>query len=164
MRTIVRVVSTAVLAASLSLSAPAVALAQTPTQAAQSPAEQMLSLVNAERAKAGCAAVRLDTRLNAAATKHSQDMARNNFHSHVGSDGSSFGARIRLEGYPRPRSENIAAGNTTAQATFRQWMNSSGHRRNILDCTAKDMGVGVATNRSSRFGTYWTQVFGLGTR
>jgi uncharacterized protein YkwD len=157
MRAIVRVVSTAVLAASLSLAAPAVSLAQT-----ASPAQQMLALVNAERAKAGCAAVRLDPRLTAAATKHSQDMATRNFFSHTGSDGSSFATRARREGHPRPRSENIAAGGTTAQATLRQWMGSAGHRRNILDCTAKDMGLGVATNPSSRFGTYWTQVFGLG--
>ena len=160
MRTIVRVASTAVLAASLSLSAPAVAVAQTtPSQA-----QQMLSLVNAERVAAGCAAVRLDTRLSAAATKHSQDMATKNFFSHTGSDGSNFVTRIQREGYPRPRSENIAAGNTAVAATFRQWMNSAGHRRNILDCTAKDMGLGVATNSGSRYRTYWTQVFGLGTR
>ncbi len=160
MRTIVRVASAAVLAASLSLSVPAVSLAQAPST--PSPAQQMLTLVNGERAKAGCAAVRLDPRLTAAATKHSQDMATRNFFTHTGSDGSTFGARIRREGYPRPRSENIAAGNTTAQATLRQWMGSAGHRRNILDCTAADMGLGVATNPSSRFGTYWTQVFGLG--
>lgn len=160
MRTIVRVVSTAVLAASLSLSVPAVSSAQT----TQSPVQQMLTLVNDQRVKAGCPAVRLDSRLNTAATKHSQDMARNNYFSHTGRDGSSFVTRIRREGYPTPRSENIAAGNTAAQATFRQWMNSSGHRRNILDCTAKDMGVGVATVRGSRYGTYWTQNFGLGTR
>jgi len=43
-------------------------------------------------------------------------------------------------------------------------MNSPGHKRNILDCTAKDMGLGVATVRGSRFGTYWTQDFGLGAR
>ena len=160
MRTIVRVASTAVLASSLSLSAPAVAVAQT----TQSQAQQMLSLVNAERVAAGCAAVRLDTRLSAAATKHSQDMATRNFFSHTGSDGSNFVTRIQRAGYPRPRSENIAAGNTAVAATFRQWMNSAGHRRNILDCTAKDMGLGVATNPGSRFRTYWTQVFGLGTR
>ena len=43
-----------------------------------------------------------------------------------------------------------------------QWLNSPGHRRNILDCTAKDMGVGVGTNPSSTYRTYWTQDFGRG--
>jgi uncharacterized protein YkwD len=45
---------------------------------------------------------------------------------------------------------------------MRQWMNSPGHRANILDCTAKDMGLGVASNPNSTYGTYWTQDFGLG--
>lgn len=172
MRTIVRAASTGMLAAlCLSLSgvpgaepatpgAPAVSLAA----ATATPAQQMLTLVNAERTKAGCQPVRLDARLNAAATKHSQDMAKNNFFSHTGRDGSTFVTRIKREGYTAPRSENIAAGNTTAQATMRQWMNSTGHRRNILDCTAKDMGVGVASSPTSTYRTYWTQDFGRGSR
>jgi uncharacterized protein YkwD len=131
-------------------------------EAAASPAQQMLTLVNAERSKAGCAPVRLDSRLNAAASKHSTDMATNNYFSHTSRDGRSFVTRIKAEGYSTPRSENIAAGNSTAQATFSQWMNSSGHKRNILDCTAKDMGVGVASNSRSTYRTYWTQDFGRG--
>ena len=166
MRSIVRAASTAALGAlTLSLlglpaATPAVSLvaATTPT-----PAHQVLTLVNAERAKAGCRPVRLDARLTAAATKHSQDMARNNFFSHTGRDGSSFVTRIRREGYTAPRSENIAAGNTTAAATMRQWMNSAGHRANILDCTAKDMGLGVASSPNSTYRTYWTQDFGRGS-
>ena len=165
-----RVAGTAVLAA-LFLSAPA-AGALTPdtggpglaevAQAAPSPAQQVLALVNAERQKAGCAPVRLDTRLTAAAQKHSADMADHDFFSHTGSGASKFADRIRAEGYPTPRSENIAAGNATADATVRQWLNSAGHRRNILDCTAKDMGLGVATNPGAKFRTYWTQDFGRG--
>jgi len=131
-------------------------------EAAASPAQQMLTLVNAERSKAGCKPVRLDSRLNAAASKHSTDMATNNYFSHTSRDGRSFVTRIKAEGYPTARSENIAAGNTTAQATFTQWMNSAGHKRNILDCTAKDMGVGAATNSRATYRTYWTQDFGRG--
>ena len=133
--------------------------------AAASAAQQMLSLVNAERGpRPTTRQVRLDTRLNTAATKHSQDMATNNYFSHTSRDGFNFrppGSSARL---PRsPVSENIAAGNTDGgRPRSRQWMNSAGHRRNILDCTAKDMGVGVATNPGSRFRTYWTQVFGRG--
>ena len=87
---------------------------------AASAAEQMLTLVNAERSKAGCKPVRLDSRLNAATSKHSTDMATNNYFSHTSRDGRSFVTRIKAEGYPTARSENIAAGNTTAQATFTQ--------------------------------------------
>jgi uncharacterized protein YkwD len=172
MRSIVGAASTAALGAlALSLlgvptapatpAAPAVSLVATTTA---TPAQQVLALVNAERAKAGCQPVRLDDRLSAAATKHSQSMAQNNFFSHVSLHGTTFVTRIEREGYPAPRSENIAAGNTTAQATMQQWMNSAGHRRNILDCTAKDMGLGVASSRTSTYGTYWTQEFGLGAR
>ena len=79
----------------------------------------------------------LDARLNNAAAKHSTDMAANNYFAPRRRDGASFVTRIKAEGYPTPRSENIAAGRTTAQATLTQWMNSAGHRRNILDCTAR---------------------------
>ena len=85
-------------------------------EAAASPAQEMLTLVNAERSKAGCAPVRLDARLNNAAAKHSTDMAANNYFSHTSRNGASFVTRIKAEGYPTPRSENIAAGRTTAQA------------------------------------------------
>lgn len=175
MRSIVRAASTAALGAlAVSLlavpgvhpvaapadpAAPVVSLAAATT----GPAQQMLGLVNAERKKAGCRPVRLDPRLSAAATKYSQAMSRNDFFSHTGLDGSTFVSRIEKEGYPDPRSENIAAGSTTAQATMQQWMTSSSHRRNILDCAAEDMGLGVASADDSRFGTYWTQEFGLGT-
>ena len=139
---------------------PAVAPAATVLPA--SVADQMLALVNAERSKAGCAAVHLDPRLNAAALAHSRQMADKDFFSHTSRGGDTFVDRIEAQGYPTPRSENIAAGNTTAAATMQQWMNSPGHRTNILDCRAKDMGLGAASRPGSTFGTYWTQDFGLG--
>jgi uncharacterized protein YkwD len=160
-----RVLTTALLAAAfaaLPVAEVGGIVAVAPAEAAATPAQEMLTLVNAERSKVGCGPVRLDARLNRAASKHSTDMATNNYFSHTSRDGRNFVTRIRNEGYPTPRSENIAAGRTTAQATFTQWMNSSGHRRNILDCTAKDMGVGVASNPRSTYRTYWTQDFGRG--
>jgi uncharacterized protein YkwD len=129
---------------------------------ATSEAQQMLELVNAERAKTTCQPVRLDSRLNAAATKHSQDMATNDYFSHTSLDGATFDVRIKREGYPAPRLGDIAAGSRTAQGTFQQWMNSPGHRANILDCRAKDMGVGVVSASGSTYGTCWAQDFGFG--
>jgi uncharacterized protein YkwD len=129
---------------------------------AASAAEQMLTLVNAERRKAGCDAVRLDPRLTSAASKHSADMATNDYFSHTGRNGTGFATRMEAAGHSTPLSENIAAGNSTAQATLTRWMDSAGHRRNILDCSAKDMGVGVATDPGSTYGIYWTQDFGRG--
>ncbi len=175
MHVIVRAVRTAALAA-LCLSAaglagtpplpgpPAPALARAAATTAATAAQQVLGLVNAERARAGCRPVRLDPRLTAAATRHSQDMAARDRVSHLSRDGSTFADRIRRAGHPAPRSENVAAGGTTAEATVRQWMDSPSHRANILDCTARDMGVGVGAARGSTYGTDWTQDFGGGER
>lgn len=124
-------------------------------------AAQVLERVNAERTRVGCDPVRLDDRLTDAAERHSRDMAEEDFVEHEGSDGSTFVQRIRAEGYPSPRSENIAAGQETADAVMRAWLDSPGHRRNILDCTAQDMGLARA-EADTRLGVYWTQVFGTG--
>jgi uncharacterized protein YkwD len=120
-------------------------------------AQQVLALVNAERADAGCDPVVLDDRLTAAAGRHSRDMAAGDFLSHTGSDGDSFTDRIRAAGHPSPRSENVAAGQESAESVVEAWMESAGHRENILDCGARSMGVGRATGGS--YGVYWTQDF-----
>jgi uncharacterized protein YkwD len=130
----------------------------TPTAPAPSVATQILTRVNAERTKAGCKAVVLDARLTAAAAGHAQDMATNNYFSHTSKDGRSFVDRIRAQGYPVPRSENIAAGQPTVTAVVDAWMASSGHRANILDCSAVAMGAACA--RGGSYGFYWVQDFG----
>ena len=122
------------------------------------PATQILTRVNAERAKAGCKAVVLDPRLTAAAAGHAQDMATNNYFSHTSRDGRTFVDRIKAQGYPVPRSENIAAGQPTVTAVMDAWMASAGHRANILDCSAVAMGAASANGGS--YGIYWVQDFG----
>jgi uncharacterized protein YkwD len=122
--------------------------------------DEVLALTNAERAKVGCAALRLNTALRTAARNHSTDMARNNYFSHTGRNGSSPGDRMRAAGYDTSRgwAENIAAGYRTPAAVMDGWMNSTGHRNNILNCNLRALGVGAA-----RVGTgqiYWTQAFG----
>ena len=133
-----------------------------PTTTAPAPAgsvaTQILTRVNAERTKAGCKAVVLDPRLTAAAAGHAQDMATNNYFSHTSRDGRSFVDRIKAQGYPVPRSENIAAGQPTVTAVMDAWMASAGHRANILDCSAVAMGAASATGGS--YGIYWVQDFG----
>ena len=129
-----------------------------PTTTAAAPATQILTRVNAERAKAGCKAVVLDPRLTAAAAGHAQDMATNNYFSHTSRDGRSFVDRIKAQGYPVPRSENIAAGQPTVTAVMDAWMASAGHRANILDCSAVAMGAASANGGS--YGIYWVQDFG----
>ncbi len=119
---------------------------------------EVAGLVNKERAKAGCAALTIDTRLAKAARAHSQDMATNNFFSHTNRQGRSSAQRVLDVGYNWQRTgENIAAGQRTPKEVMTAWMNSSGHRANILNCAFKDLGVGVATRGNT---TFWTQDFG----
>ncbi|WP_426564401.1 CAP domain-containing protein [Angustibacter sp. McL0619] len=120
---------------------------------------QVIALVNSERGRAGCGALRESSQLDAAAYGHSKDMATHDYFSHVSQDGRTFDVRIRAAGYSgHTLGENIAAGQRTASAVMASWMGSSGHRANILNCAFKQIGVGVASGGS--YGTYWTQDFG----
>ncbi|WP_200862679.1 CAP domain-containing protein [Amycolatopsis orientalis] len=116
---------------------------------------QVLALVNDEREKAGCDPVAEEAHLDKAAQGHSDDMSQRDYFSHDTPEGESFADRITAAGYPKPGAENIAKGATSADQVMRMWMNSSGHRRNILNCSLTKLGVGVATD-----GRYWTQDFG----
>lgn len=120
--------------------------------------DEVTALINRERSKAGCGSVRTDERIRTAARAHSTDMAKNNYFSHTGLDGSSFVDRLARAGYPRDAAagENIAYGYATAQEVVTGWMNSDGHRKNILNCSAKATGVGLAYGGTA----YWTQLFG----
>ena len=121
-------------------------------------ATQVLTLVNQHRSSAGCSPLTLDARLNQAATAHSQDMAANDYFSHTSQDGRNPFQRMESAGYPSPGAENIAMGYPDAQAVVTGWMNSDGHRTNILNCSLTTMGLGTA---DSAKGVYWTQVFGF---
>jgi uncharacterized protein YkwD len=122
-------------------------------------AAQVLSLVNAERLKAGCRSLASSSALQQAAQGHSVDMAANDYFSHTSEDGRSFSDRIRAAGYTGGGiAENIAAGQATASAVMTSWMNSPGHRANILNCAYRYLGVGFAKGGS--YGSYWTQDFG----
>ncbi|WKU08737.1 CAP domain-containing protein [Micromonospora sp. HUAS LYJ1] len=121
-----------------------------------SQAQQVVDLVNAERAKAGCAAVTVNAKLTLAAQQHSQDQADHQTMTHTGSDGSNAGQRLDRAGYTwRTYGENVAWNQQTPAAVMQAWMNSSGHRANILNCAFTEIGVGVATGN----GPYWTQDF-----
>lgn len=121
-------------------------------------AQQVIDLTNQYRAAAGCAPLTVSQRLTSAAAAHSQDMATNNFFSHTGSDGSTPWDRIRRTGYTfSTAAENIAAGYRTAEQVVQGWYNSEGHRRNMLNCNLREIGVAYADGGS--YGRYWTQVF-----
>jgi uncharacterized protein YkwD len=128
-------------------------------------ADRLIELVNQERAQNGCAALAKNTALMNAAQAHSTDMALNDFFSHTGSDGSSPATRATRAGYVWSAiGENIAAGYSSPESVVQAWMNSSGHRANILNCAYRDTGVGyyyLANDLGNvRYYHYWTQMFG----
>ncbi|MGZ0237815.1 CAP domain-containing protein, partial [Streptomyces sp. CPS1] len=119
---------------------------------------QVVALVNQERAKAGCSPLTEDPRLDRAAQAHSDDMAARHFFDHVNPDGADPGQRITAAGYRwSAYGENIAMGQQTPASVMNSWMNSSGHRANILNCSFKNIGVGVHNGTG---GPWWTQDFG----
>lgn len=128
---------------------------QTQQPSGQTPEQAVLALVNDARAAAGCKALVIDDRITTAAQAHSTDMATKNYFSHTSQDGRTFDVRMREAGYPRPGGENIAKGYPDAQAVVKGWMNSTGHRQNIENCSFTTMGLGLDTR-----GNYWTQNFG----
>jgi uncharacterized protein YkwD len=128
---------------------------------------EVVNLTNAERAKANCPALTISPLLVQAAQRHSDDMARHSFLSHTGSDGSSPWDRIQATGYNYSRAaENIAAGYPTPASVVSAWMNSAGHRNNILNCALTEIGVGYAyrDNDPRNFRHYWTQNFATPAR
>lgn len=119
---------------------------------------QVVALVNKERAAAGCGPVTEDAQLDRAAQGHSDDMAARGFFDHTNPDGDGPGERITAAGYRwSTYGENIAKGQQTPQAVMDSWMNSPGHRANILNCSFKNIGVGVHNGSG---GPWWTQAFG----
>ena len=128
-------------------------------------ANRVVELTNAERAKAGLESLTLNNQLIQAAQGHSDSMAVDDFFSHTGADGSSVGDRVRDTGYKfATAGENIAAGQRTAADVVEGWMNSPGHRANILNANYTEIGVGYELlendTGSVNYNRYWTQVFG----
>ena len=139
-----------------------------PAPATADVAQSVLVGVNAARAKAGCAPLRMNNKLTAAAKAHARAMAEQNFFGHTGKDGSRFSNRIKRQGYSyRAAAENIAAGQKTASQVVGNWLGSSGHRRNILNCGLKETGIAVVyqpddqpiRGQSQPLRYYWVQVF-----
>ena len=121
-----------------------------------------LAEVNVVRQERGLAPLQAESRLDRAAQAHAEDMLRRAYYDHVSPEGDSPGKRVRAAGYPRPRTvtENIAKGPFAPAEVVQRWMNSSGHRRNILRRSATEMGLGVAFGENANgFETVWVQVF-----
>ena len=118
---------------------------------------EIVNLVNIERQKEGLAPLQYSSELSKVARAKSQDMASKNYFSHNSptygdpfSMMKSFGISYRTAG------ENIAKGYLSAQSVMKGWMNSSGHRANILNPSFGKIGVGYVNINGT---TYWTQMF-----
>jgi uncharacterized protein YkwD len=126
--------------------------------------QQVVDLTNAQRRKVGCPDLRVALELAQAARGHSEDMAIHDFLSHSSSDGSSLIDRLRAAGYYPFSSlgENVAGGFETAAQVMDGWMNSPGHRANILNCKFRDIGVSYVSivRANGDVDRYWTQDFG----
>lgn len=120
-----------------------------------SAAQAVLAEVNAARAKNGLSALTLDASMNRAAAVRAAELAQS--FSHTRPNGSRGLTALNEAGVSyRTAGENIASGQQTAQAVVSAWMNSSGHRANILSSSFGRMGVGQATIGGR---TYWVQLF-----
>ncbi|ANS68244.1 hypothetical protein SLINC_6020 [Streptomyces lincolnensis] len=120
-------------------------------------AAEVLKLVNQERAKVGCNAVSANSALSELAEAFSDDMAARAFFDHTDPDGASPWDRAAKAGITDLGGENIARGQADAAAVMDAWMNSPGHKANILNCDFKTLGVGVHFGAG---GPWWTQDFG----
>jgi uncharacterized protein YkwD len=120
----------------------------------------VIELINTERVNSGLSPLNPQEQLVSAAQLHSADMGCYNYFSHTGLDGSDVGSRTQRQGYNWSSvGENIAAGYSSPTDVVAGWMNSPGHKANILSADYTEIGVGYAFGGNSQFGSYWTAVF-----
>lgn len=122
---------------------------------------RIFDLINAERRHQGLPALVYNAQLDRMAKIQAENMARFQKMAHTIPESQlpTLGDRARHVGYPFGRlAENVALGYPDAETAVQGWMNSSGHRRNILDGGVEETGIGIA--RSSAGGLYYCQVFG----
>jgi len=127
--------------------------------------DEVLRVTNVYRAEHGLQPLTLNIELSNAAQVHSEDMALRDFFSHTGSNGTRVSDRTKSAGYQSPYvGENIAAGYMSAEEVVRGWINSPGHRENILNPNYKEIGIGyhylVDDTGEVNYNRYWTQDFG----
>ncbi|MFI1184816.1 CAP domain-containing protein [Streptomyces californicus] len=138
--------------------APAPTKKPTPSPTDASARSEILALVNQERAKAGCSPLSTSAPLTSLAQAYSEDMAARGFFDHTDPDGDTPWDRAAEAGIQGLGAENIARGQSDAQAVMDAWMNSEGHRTNILNCDYKTIGIGIHEGSG---GPWWVQNFGF---
>ena len=119
---------------------------------------EVLNIINQRRAENGAGPLELDESLTQVAYAHSLDMVERNFFNHSNPDGLSPFDRMKNYGIEySSAAENIAAGQQTPEDVMEAWMNSPGHRKNILNPAYNKIGIGVA--KGGFYGIYWTTCF-----
>jgi uncharacterized protein YkwD len=122
--------------------------------------QQVVDLVNKERESRNLKPYIVNFSLQEAAWKHTEHMAKNKVMCHQGCGDGDPAQRIKATGYQAATwGENVASGYQTAAEVMNGWMNSTGHRANILNKDFTDIGVAYADG--GKYGTSWTQVFGI---
>jgi uncharacterized YkwD family protein len=118
-------------------------------------AQQVIELTNNERRKNGLPPLNADVSLSKVAQTKTNDMNSKHYFSHTSPTyGSPFDMMRDFGVTYKSAGENIAMGQTTAQQVVTSWMNSEGHRKNILSSNYTNIGVGYTSN-----GNYWSQMF-----
>jgi uncharacterized YkwD family protein len=120
--------------------------------------QQVVDLVNKERAAAGLSALKVNTKLASVAEKKAEDLRDKNYFSHTSPTyGSPFDMMKQFGVTYTAAGENIAKGQKTPSAVMNGWMNSEGHRANIMNSSYTEIGVGYVTDSNGN--TYWVQMF-----
>ncbi len=126
---------------------------------------ELVTRIDDERRRAGRQPLTVDSRLDAAAQRHADDMLGRSYFAHRDPDGRTIRERAREAGFDWSAiGENIAEGQQSVKEVVESWMRSAGHRENILDRRYTRTGVGLALGRDPKTGEYrilWVQTFGL---
>jgi uncharacterized protein YkwD len=122
---------------------------------------ELLANLNAERAARSLPPLKLDTALDTAAQKHACDNAKRMTTSHVSGDGSKLQHRLRRVGYDyATAAENTGRGFASGKRAVEWWMNSPGHKKNMLMSGIKDIGIGIALSAEPDNRLHWIMVVG----
>ncbi|WP_329167026.1 CAP domain-containing protein (plasmid) [Streptomyces sp. NBC_01717] len=119
--------------------------------------DSVVTLVNQERTARGLSTLHIDERLRNSSRAHSEDMAARGFIDHLSPEGISPLERMLMAGYPFPAAENVAVFLPEPMGVMRGWMNSPGHRLNVLNPAFRAIGVGIHVEAGT---AWWTQNFG----
>lgn len=134
--------------------------------------QELLRLVNKERAKRRRKPLKWNDQLMYAARYHAKDMAVDQYFNHDSKDKRKNGSHKKIcsafdrmgkfvDGTIFPRAENIAVGEKSPEEVMKDWMSSKGHRQNILDKETKYIGIAYIYVEDSEWGAYWVQTFGM---